>query len=64
MLGDSVFTKVIAYNVIGDSADSLTGNGAVIAFVPDAPQAMTQDYTTTLPAQIGFNWVDGESNGG
>jgi hypothetical protein len=34
---DSVFAKVIATNFYGDSAESLSGNGALIFLVPDPP---------------------------
>jgi hypothetical protein len=35
--GVSVRATVSAYNVLGTSADSLLGNGAVIVLVPDPP---------------------------
>jgi hypothetical protein len=35
--GASIYAKVLAYNVYGDSLISLEGNGAVIVTIPDAP---------------------------
>lgn len=34
--GDSVYAKVIATNLIGDSEESSPGNGAIVVTVPDA----------------------------
>lgn len=35
--GDSVFAKIIANNLVGDSDESPFGNGAIIVLVPDSP---------------------------
>jgi hypothetical protein len=35
--GSSIFAKVIAVNLYGDSLISLEGNGAIITTNPDAP---------------------------
>jgi hypothetical protein len=65
-LGESIYAKVIAYNVIGNSPDSTSGNGAVISIVvaPDAPISLARDSTTTTTSQIGLTWSDGASDGG
>jgi hypothetical protein len=39
--GASVFAKVIATNVVGSSASSEEGNGAVMLTNPDAPASLT-----------------------
>jgi hypothetical protein len=35
--GSSIFAKVIAKNLIGNSVESLSGNGAIILTYPDVP---------------------------
>jgi hypothetical protein len=35
--GDSVYAKVKAINIVGESEFSATGNGAVMITSPDAP---------------------------
>ena len=45
--GSSVYAKVIATNYYGDSEFSVSGNGAVILLVPDAPVNLTNDPTIT-----------------
>lgn len=43
--GSSVYAKVIAINIYGDSTESLAGNGAVIVTTPDAPINVAEDYS-------------------
>jgi hypothetical protein len=40
--GDSVWAKVIATNVYGDSVESVEGNGAIIITYPDAPMFLEE----------------------
>lgn len=63
-LGNSIYVKVVAYNYYGDSSASPAGNGGVLVLVPDAPISLTNDPSVTSSFVIGFNWVDGPSNGG
>jgi hypothetical protein len=42
--GSHIYVYVIAYNVYGDSAPSLVGNGAIILVVPDAPLNLVEVY--------------------
>jgi len=35
--GSSVFAKVVAFNIKGNSVESAAGNSAVILTIPDAP---------------------------
>jgi hypothetical protein len=51
-------------NVYGDSVQVVSGSGAVIQEVPDAPVTLANDPTTTTDTVIKFTWSDGASNGG
>jgi hypothetical protein len=65
-IDDSVYAKVAAINIIGSSAYSGPGNGAVItmSYPPDAPTTLERNYDLTSKTQISFTWADGASNGG
>jgi len=45
--GASIDAKIIASNVYGDSALSLSGNGATIVLVPDAPINLANNPSIT-----------------
>ena len=62
---NSVFAKVIAYNIYGDSEESLSGNGAKVYLVPDPPNnlAKNPDFVSSKD-RISIVWVDGDQNGG
>lgn len=62
VLEDSVQIKVISINSYGDSEYSLTGNGAEIQYVPDAP-ILSNDAAVTSATNIGLTWVEGASDG-
>lgn len=62
--GTSVYAKVIAYNVYGDSLISDAGNGAVIMTVPDAPVSLAENSLLRGATQIGLTWTEGLSDGG
>ena len=66
LLTESVYAKVAATNVIGDSIFSSVGNGALIAlsFPPDAPVDLTRNEEKTSLTVLAFSWSDGASNGG
>jgi hypothetical protein len=61
---DSVVAQIISVNVYGDSVQVVTGSGAVIADLPDAPVSLANDPLTTTDTVIRLTWVDGASNGG
>lgn len=65
-MGDSVYAKVSAINIVGPSEFSLPGNGAVItmSYPPDAPVNVARNNALTTKTQISFSWQDGASNGG
>jgi hypothetical protein len=65
-LVDSVYAKVAATNVVGNSLYSSVGNGAIItmSYPPDAPDNLLRDEAITSRTVLGFSWTDGASNGG
>ena len=62
--GDSIYAKVSASNIIGDSAQSTEGNGATYTTIPDAPINIAEDTSLRTKTDIGFIWSEGASNGG
>lgn len=56
--------RIIANNYYGDSEYSVSGNGAVMIIVPDAPILLENNLAVTNRYTIGFTWSDGYSNGG
>lgn len=62
--GASIYAKVSATNVIGTSAASTSGNGAVMLTSPDAPINLVNVPAITSASQIGLAWEDGVNNGG
>jgi hypothetical protein len=65
-IGTSIYAKVVAYNIVGQSIASSVGNGAVmfISTVPDAPVNLARDEATTTTTAIGITWSNGAYNGG
>lgn len=65
-LSTSVYAKVLATNVVGDSQYSIVGNGAYItmSYPPDAPTNLLRDEETTSMTVLAFTWTNGASNGG
>jgi hypothetical protein len=55
--GSSVYAKVIAINVYGKSAQSESGNGAVIITNPDAPLEFVENYSLRTATNLGFTWT-------
>ena len=64
--GTSIFAKIIAINIMGDSPESTGGNGAVLklSVVPDQPINLARDDENTWAGQITLTWENGPSNGG
>jgi hypothetical protein len=54
----------VAINYYGESAESDSGNGAVILLVPDAPINLFDNVSVTTAFIIGFTWEDGIKTGG
>jgi hypothetical protein len=63
-LGDSIFAKVSATNLYGESAFSESGNGATIVLVPSAPVNLANNLAVTTKSVIGITWKNGASTGG
>jgi hypothetical protein len=45
--GASIYSKVRAINLVGESEFSLEGNGAVILTTPNAPQTLANNVAVT-----------------
>lgn len=54
--GSSVYAKVIATNMYGDSPVSAIGNGAVIITYPSAPLNLTEIITVRTATTLGLQW--------
>lgn len=65
-LSTSVYAKVAATNIVGNSQYSSVGNGAYItmSYPPDAPANLLRDEDLTTKTVLAFTWTDGASNGG
>lgn len=62
--GDSVFVKVVAINIYGESIESDAANGAIILQVPSAPVGLTNINITNSSSVIRLSWMNGLSTGG
>lgn len=62
--GDSIYAKVSASNVYGESDQSVDGNGAYYTRVPDAPVSLTEDISVRTYTTDGITWTDGTNSGG
>lgn len=61
--GDSVYAKVIASNIKGESLESEEGNGAIIITSPSPPINLAEDPTIRSYTTVGLQW-DEPYNGG
>jgi hypothetical protein len=62
--GTSIFAKVVAYNIYGDSEISEAGNGAIIITYADAPLDLIETISARTSSSITFTWSEGLLNGG
>jgi hypothetical protein len=62
--GSSVWAKLSAINVYGESSMSSVGNGGIIITKPDAPLNILEDTAERTLNSIGFYWEQGVSDGG
>lgn len=62
--GSSVYAKVIAINIYGDSDESVEGNGAIIVTTPDAPTTLEEDYSQRTKSVLAITWVAPVFTGG
>lgn len=62
--GASIYAKVVAINLVGESSESVEGNSAIILTQPDKPINVANDASVTNAQQIGLTWQEGAANGG
>jgi len=62
--GASVYAKVLAINVYGNSLNSEEGNGAIITTTPDSPINLAEDSTHRTKSTLGLTWSQAEFTGG
>lgn len=62
--GSSIWVKVYATNIMGDSLYSLAGNGAVITRISDPPINLKSDDGISNAVVIGMNWDQPPETGG
>lgn len=62
--GSSVYAKVIATNVVGNSLASLEGNGAIILTYPDPPTTLANNGDITSASVMAMTWSAGAADGG
>ena len=62
--GSSVFAKIIATNIKGDSSESNAGNGAVIVTIPDPPINLVEDLSKRSYSSLGIQWEPAPFTGG
>jgi len=62
--GSSIFAKVYATNLYGNSLVSEIGNGAIILTKPDAPHTLANVPAQTSASRISFTWIKGPADGG
>ena len=67
-LGDleTIYTRVIAFNVIGDSLTSPIGslNMPIAPIAPDPPINFVRNEESTTKTQVAFSWSAPASDGG
>jgi hypothetical protein len=54
--GESVYARVVATNIKGDSVESDEGNGAIIITKPDVPENLLEDTQYRTESALGLVW--------
>ena len=62
--GTSVYAKVTAINVYGDSLESSEGNGAIITTTPDPPTDLVEVYEQRTKSTLAISWSPPVFTGG
>jgi len=62
--GTSVYAKIIATNIYGNSLQSSAGNGAIITTTPDAPINLAENTSFRSKSTIGLTWSKADFIGG
>jgi hypothetical protein len=62
--GSSIYARVLSVNVVGESAYSAVGNGAIILSIPSAPYNLENDALVSGKSEIKFDWYEPLETGG
>jgi hypothetical protein len=62
--GSNVYSKIIAYNVYGDSEISEPGYEAIILTIPNAPINLAEKVSARTENSITITWSPGTADGG
>jgi hypothetical protein len=62
--GSSIWAKITVTNIIGTTAYSAPGNGAIMLTSSDAPLDLSNVPDITTGSQVGLMWTDGLVSGG
>lgn len=62
--GDSIWAKVSATNIYGESDQSIEGNDAYYTEVPDAPISLAENIAVRTTTTDGLTWSNGLEDGG
>jgi hypothetical protein len=62
--GSSLYAKVLAINIKGNSIASDAGNGGIILTTPDSPTSLANVQAITNYNTVGLSWSNGVNNGG
>ena len=62
--GASVYAKVLATNIYGNSLISDEGNGAIITTTPDSPINLAEDTAFRTKSSLGLTWSKAAFTGG
>jgi len=54
--GASVYAKIVATNIYGNSLVSDEGNGAIITTTPDHPLNLAEDTAQRTKSTLGLTW--------
>lgn len=62
--GSSIYAKIVATNIMGNSLNSIAGNGAKITREPDPPMNLVTNTLVSNAERIGIIWDNGPESGG
>lgn len=62
--GDTLFAKVKAENIYGETELSTESAGVIYLREPDSPISVIEDRTAKTDSIINLVWTDGSNNGG
>lgn len=62
--GSSIQARVYSVNVVGISAYSEIGNGAIILSIPSEPRSLENDAQVSSKSEIKFTWIEPIETGG